>query len=89
MDQIEVFKGSQSTIFGANSIGGFISINSNNPTEKLEAKLNYSMGSDGYYNVGAIFNLNLFKKFRLRISSSKNYDNGFRENIFHGSKLLW
>jgi iron complex outermembrane recepter protein len=86
ISQVEVFKGAQSTIFGANSIGGFISINSNNPTEKLEARFNSSMGSDGFYNVGAIFNLNLSKKLGLRISSSKNYSNGFRENIFLGSK---
>ena len=86
ISQIEVFKGSQSTIFGANSIGGFISVNSNNPTEKLEARFNSSMGSDGFYNVGATFNLSLSKKLGLRISSSKNYSNGFRENIFLKSK---
>ena len=86
ISQIEVFKGSQSTIFGANSIGGFISVNSNDPTEKLEARFNSSVGSDGFYNVGATFNLSLSKKLGLRISSSKNYSNGFRENIFLKSK---
>jgi len=86
ISQIEVFKGPQSTIFGANSIGGFISVNSNNPTEKFEARFNSSIGSNGFYNVGAIFNLSLSKKLGLRISSSKNYSNGFRENIFLKSK---
>ena len=34
LNQIEVFKGPQSSIFGSNAIGGLISLRSNNPSNK-------------------------------------------------------
>ena len=84
--QIEVFKGAQSTIFGANSIGGLISINSNNPSEKFEGNIDLTGGTDGLYNIGGVLNFSLFRNFGIRLISFKNYSNGFRENVFLNSK---
>ena len=47
LNQIEVFKGPQSSIFGSNAIGGLISLRSNKPSNKNIYRYSLTVGNDG------------------------------------------
>ena len=80
LNQIEVFKGPQSSIFGSNAIGGLISLRSNKPGNKNTYRYSVTVGDDGKKGIGGLVNYKVFQNLFLRISSSYNYSNGFRNN---------
>ena len=80
LNQIEIFKGPQSTIFGSNAIGGLISTKSNDPSDKFDLKTSLNLGTDNFKSFSYMVNLKPIKKLKLRISSSYNYSDGFRNN---------
>ena len=46
IDQIEVFKGPQSSVFGSNAIGGVISLRSGKPDKKNAFRYSFTFGDD-------------------------------------------
>ena len=78
IDQIEVVRGPQSTIFGNNSIAGAINLFSAEPERKNLVKLDYKTGNDNLKHTAAIINLNVLKDLFLRFSFFKKYQDGFR-----------
>ena len=80
LNQIEVFKGPQSSIFGSNSIGGLISLKSNKPSNKNIYRYSLTVGNDGKKGINGLINFKIIQSLLLRISSSYNYSNGFRKN---------
>ena len=82
LNQIEVFKGPQSSIFGSNTIGGLISLKSNNPSNKKTYRYSLIVGNDGKKGVNGLVNFKIIQNLLLRISSSYNYSNGFRKNNY-------
>ena len=78
--QVEIFKGPQSTIFGSNALAGLISIKSNNPERHFGLETSLSFGSDNLRSVGSMVNIKLANNLFLRVSSSLNYSDGFRDN---------
>ena len=82
LNQIEVFRGPMSSIFGSNSLAGLISLRSNDPSESLEMKSSFSLGMDNYSLVSSMLNLPLGSKLRIRIVGSYNYSDGFRKNKY-------
>ena len=82
VNQIEVFKGPQSSIFGSNAIGGLISLRSNKPSNKNTYRYSLIVGNDGKKGVNGLVNFKIIQNLLLRISSSYNYSNGFRKNDY-------
>lgn len=80
LNQIEIYKGTQSTIFGSNAIGGLISIKSNNPLDKFDLRSSVNIGSDNLRYISSMLNFKLFKNLNLRLMNSYNYSDGFRKN---------
>ena len=80
LNQIEVFKGPQSSIFGSNAIGGLISLRSNKPSNKNIYRYSLTVGNDGKKGVNGLINFKIIQNLLIRISSSYNYSNGFRKN---------
>ena len=78
--QVEIFKGPQSTTFGSNALAGLIAIKSNDPSRNLGLETSLSFGSDNLRSVSSMLNINLTNNLFLRLSSSVNYSDGFREN---------
>ena len=81
LDQIEIFRGSQSSIYGANALAGLISLKSKDPIEKSEIGVSASTGSDSHFGINNFFNLKAIDGLNIRVSGSYNYIDGFRENI--------
>ena len=82
IDQIEVFKGPQSSVFGSNAIGGVISLRSGKPDNKNAYMYSLTLGDDQKKGVSGLINYKVFDNLFFRFSSSYNYSNGFRENQF-------
>ena len=78
--QVEIFKGPQSTIFGSNALAGLISIRSNEPDKIFSLETSLNFGSDNLKSISSMVNLNLTKNLFLRLSTSLNSSDGFREN---------
>lgn len=81
MDQIEVFKGPQSSIYGPNAMAGLISMRSTNPTDQFEMKSSTSFGSDNHYGGTSAMNVRFKKNMNMRLSGVYKYSDGFRENV--------
>jgi len=81
INQIEIFKGPQSSVFGANAMGGLISMRSNDPINTFDMASSFSFGSDNHYGGHGLVNLNLFSGLSMRLSLAKSYQDGFRENV--------
>ena len=84
VNNIEVARGSQSTIFGNNSIAGAINISSYEPERKNLIKVNYKTGKDNYKYTGITANLKALGNSYFRFNFYKNYQDGFRKNKFLG-----
>ena len=80
IDQIEVFKGPQSSVYGANALAGLISLRSTDPTDHFEMKSSTSYGTDNLYGGSSVINLRLMKGLNMRLTGIYNYSDGFREN---------
>ena len=78
--QVEIFKGPQSTIFGSSALAGLISIRSNDPDKIFGLETSLNFGSDNLKSISSMMNLNLTKNLFLRLSTSLNSSDGFREN---------
>ena len=81
MDQIEVFKGPQSSIYGPNAMAGLICMRSTNPTDQFEMKSSTSFGSDNHYGGTSVMNVRFIKNMNMRLTGVYNYSDGFRENV--------
>mgnify|MGYP001158394597 FL=1 len=81
LDQIEIFRGSQSSVYGANALAGLISLKSNDPIEKLEAGVSVSKGSDNHFGINNYFNFKAIDGLSIRATGGYNYFDGFRENL--------
>jgi len=80
--QIEVFKGPQSSIYGPNAMAGLINITSAEPTPFYTAKSLLSIGSDNLQTYGLAFGGPLFSNLTYRLALQKHSQNGFRENTY-------
>jgi len=81
LNQIEIFKGPQSSVYGSNAIGGLISLRSNDPTDEPEIATQVRAGSDKLVGSSYLLNMKLVDGLSMRLMSDYNYSDGFRENL--------
>jgi len=82
VEQVEIFKGSQSFTFGHNSMAGQIRINTTKPKPLKESKISFEGGSFNKKAIHLMYNRPISKNINFRLSSSKNKDDGFIYNEF-------
>ena len=82
LNQVEVFRGPMSSVFGSNSLAGLISLRSKDPTDNYEMESVFSRGTDNHMLLNNMLNLRLTDKLNLRLTGTYNYSNGFRRNLF-------
>tara|TARA_B110000483_G_scaffold164961_1_gene195216 strand:+ start:6441 stop:8600 length:2160 start_codon:yes stop_codon:yes gene_type:complete len=91
INQVEVLRGPQGTLFGANALAGLINITSNDPSENPEAILTAGIGdisgNEGAAdssNLGLILSGPLSDSINGRLAIQNNKSDGFVENVFLG-----
>ena len=83
INQIEIFRGPQSSVYGANAMAGLISMQSNAPKNKFEAIVQTGIATDNGKNIGLIINLPVIENLNTRFTIYSGQENGFRENIYN------
>ncbi len=82
LDRIEVLRGPQGTRYGANAIGGLIYMQSREPGDELEGRVQLTAADDDALSIGAAVGGALSDRAAVRISAHKHESNGFRDNTF-------
>jgi iron complex outermembrane receptor protein len=81
LENVQVLKGPQGTLFGRNTTGGAVLLVPRRPTDKFEG---YVEGSYGNYNmerIQAVLNAPLNNKVRLRVGIDQQQRDGYLVNI--------
>ncbi len=84
---IEVLRGPQGTLFGRNTMGGLINIETLSPIKYQGTRIRLSAGEYGYYNAAASY-YNKTENNKIAYSLSANYrqNDGFFKNIYDNSR---
>lgn len=81
IDQIEVLRGPQGTLFGKNTTSGAINITTRKPSFKSGANFEVSYGNYGYIQAKSSITGAISKKFAARVSFSGTQRDGLVENV--------
>ncbi len=83
IEQIEILRGPQGTRYGANAMAGMIKLQSNAPSEQLEAKIEANVADFNTRSLGVAVGGPLVKNKLLgRIALHKNESDGYIKNTF-------
>ena len=86
IERIEVIKGAQSGIWGADASAGVINIITKKAAQKLTASLNFEIGSFNTKKYGAVIS-HKFSDFDIKLSASKITSNGFSVQAPRGEDI--
>ncbi|MEM9839421.1 MAG: TonB-dependent receptor [Pseudomonadota bacterium] len=95
LDSIELLRGPQGILFGRNTTGGAVLVNTANPTDEFEAKVSYIVetpvdsdrGDINQFLMGTVSGPLVKGKLNGKLSAYINNDQGYFENQFDGSSL--
>ncbi|MCB2072278.1 MAG: TonB-dependent receptor [Novosphingobium sp.] len=80
LQNVQVLKGPQGTLFGRNTTGGAILLVPTKPTDRLEGYVEGSVGNYDLRRVQAVLNVPLSDTFRVRLGVDRNKRDGFLKN---------
>jgi iron complex outermembrane recepter protein len=86
LDQIEVLRGPQGTLFGRNSPAGVVKFDSAKPQKKFEAYGNLSYGTFGTTNLEGAVNVPLNKEWAMRFSGQAQRRSDWVDNTFANAR---
>ena len=82
--QIEVLRGPQGTLYGANALAGLINIASAEPTQDFSSRLQLDVGNFDAFGLSGFISGTTDSNVGYRMSAASYADNGFIENIHLG-----
>jgi len=82
IQQVEVLRGPQGTLFGANALAGMINMVSGNPTETFSGKLQGSVGEHDTRSLEAVASGPITETLGYRLAYSNYQSDGFQKNAF-------
>jgi iron complex outermembrane receptor protein len=84
VDQVEVLRGPQGTLYGANAIAGLINVRTADPTPEFTSRLRLDAGDYDTRGVGAVVSGPAGERIGYRLAAQLNREDGFIENDFLG-----
>ena len=82
VQQIEILRGPQGTLYGANGLAGLINIVSNAPTDALYSKLSVGFEEFGGRSLSAVVSDSISSKTGYRFALGQYQSDGMMENVF-------
>jgi iron complex outermembrane receptor protein len=86
IDQFQVLRGPQGTLYGRNTTGGAILVNSNNPTNEFSASIDLTGGNLHSRSAVGILNLPITDNLAVRLVAERGKDDGWGHNA-NGAEL--
>ncbi len=88
LDDLEIVKGPQGTLFGKNSVGGLISIKPKRPTNDYEGYAKVTFGNYGDKELEAAVNIPVITdKLLVRIAVAGQQRDGYTKDLYSGKDL--
>jgi len=84
LQQVEILRGPQGTLYGANALAGLINLKSNAPTEDLHGGVSATLGDYDTKTVNAYLSGPLNSSLAYRIAAETHSSDGFIVNDFLG-----
>ena len=84
VDQVEVIRGPQGTLFGRNTTAGIIKFNTRRPTDDFEAYVKAGVGTYGLRNLEGAVGAGLTDDLSFRISALSQSKDDWIDNAFTG-----
>ncbi len=81
LQNVQVLKGPQGTLFGRNTTGGAILLVPTKPTDRLEGYVEGSLGNYDLRRVQAVLNVPLSDTFKVRVGVDRNKRDGYLRNV--------
>ena len=80
--QIEILRGPQGTLYGANALAGLINIRSNQPSEQLQGNMQVSVGDYDTRTISAAVGGPISDSLGYRLAAQQHSSDGYIENDF-------
>jgi iron complex outermembrane recepter protein len=88
VDRIEILRGPQGTLFGANTTGGVVNVvNAQPEIGKFKGKASLGYGNYNHFNAGAAINVPLGETLTARFTVSHDQRKGWVTNVVDGSDM--
>lgn len=87
VDRIEILRGPQGTLFGANTTGGVVNVVNAQPEDEFGAEIQATYGNYNRVNVGGVVTGPIAEGVTGRLSISHDQSDGFVTNVVDGSSL--
>ena len=84
IQQVEVLRGPQGTLYGANALAGLINVVSNRPTEEFYANVNVGIEEFNGLEYGAVISGPTSNNSGYRLAFNHYESDGFTEDVFLG-----
>jgi iron complex outermembrane recepter protein len=84
VEQVEVLRGPQGTLHGANALAGLINVRSYDPAESFTSRLRLDAGDYGTYGAGFVVSGPVAQDLGYRLAVQRHRDDGFTKNRFLG-----
>lgn len=80
LQNVQVLKGPQGTLFGRNTTGGAVLLVPTKPTDRLEGYIEGSAGSHDMMRLQGVLNVPLADTFKVRLAVDRNKRDGYMKN---------
>lgn len=87
VEQIDLLRGPQGTLFGKNTTAGVLNISTRQPTFDPQATLETSLGNRNFRQVKGTYSGPISDTVAFRVSAYDTHDDGWVENTVNGEKL--
>jgi outer membrane receptor protein involved in Fe transport len=81
VSQVEVFRGPQGTVFGANALAGLINVVTPDVADEFTGSVDFGLGNYSAVDLGGVFSGPISDQVGFRISAHQYKDDGFTDNI--------
>jgi iron complex outermembrane receptor protein len=87
VDRIEILRGPQGTLFGANTTGGVVNVVNHEPENEFGGRVDLSYGNYDHLTVGGVLNTPIGKDLAARFVVSHDQRDGWVTNVVNGKDM--